>query len=74
MTVMINEISRTLLDDFIAKQDADPRVPRALNETDVIELALRLLTIADDSPLNMPLQPIYNLAVAQFEMSRQKPS
>lgn len=67
----INYASRELLDQFIAKQDLDKRVPQALSDADVIELALRLLIIADRSPLNMPLEPIYNLAVAQFRMTRK---
>jgi hypothetical protein len=69
---MINDASRKLLDEFIAKQDTNPQVPRAFSDADVIELALRLLTIAERSPLQMPLLPIFNLAVAEFEMSRKK--
>ena len=67
----VNAASRKLLDEFIAKQDLDKNVPLALSEADVIELALRLLTIADGSPLTMPLEPIYNLAVAQFRLTRK---
>ncbi len=68
----ISQVSQRLLDDFIAKQDADTRVPRALSEADVIELALHLLTIANDTPMSMPLQPVFNLAVARFEYERQR--
>lgn len=68
----VNATSRTLLDEFIAKQDVNPHVPRAFSEADVIELGLRLLTIANKSPLNMPLGPVFNLSVAEFEIARQK--
>lgn len=68
---MVNEASRKLLDEFIAKQDTNPQVPRALSDADVIELALRLLTVAERSPFNMPLEPIFMLAVAEFEHYRK---
>lgn len=67
---MINEVSRKLLDDFIAKTDADPNLPKALTDEDIIELALHLLSLADGTPMSMPLYPVYNLAVARFRLTR----
>lgn len=67
---MMTDASKKMIDDFIAKQDTDPRVPRALSEADVIELALHLLTLADGVPLTIPLLPVYNFAVARFRKER----
>jgi hypothetical protein len=66
--------SREMLDDFIAKQDVDERVTHALADEDVIELALYLLVLMNETPMSVPIQPVFNLAVARWllEMEGRK--
>ncbi len=68
---MINAISQHLIYDFIAQQDADPKVPRVLSEEDVIELALRLLTNVNNAHPDAPLPKVLLFTLMQFEEARK---
>lgn len=61
--------AQRLLDNLIAKQDTDERVPRTFTEADMLELALIVLTNMNSYPLDYQGQHIIGLSVAQFELA-----
>lgn len=59
--------ARQILDDMLSKTDTDQRVNRLFTEADMVEMALRVLKIANETAIG---SPIIGLAVCQFELDR----
>lgn len=67
--VTLSPAAYEILTRLIARADTDQRVTRAMTESDLVELALRVFEIAEPIPDNT-LRSVFGLAVAQFELSK----